>query len=105
MSERDWQQAVVDCARWNGWWVHHHHDSRRSEPGWPDLALLRPPEFMLVELKTDKGRVSPEQRHVLDMLDECGVEAWIWRPKDERDAFARLARKPASVLDATAQHR
>jgi hypothetical protein len=105
MSEAQWQALIMQFAKLHGWWAMHPYDSRRTERGWPDLVLIRPPEFVLVELKTDKGRVSPEQRHVLDMLDGCGVEAWIWRPKDERDAFARLARKTTSVLDATAQHR
>lgn len=93
MTEKAWQGNVVTVARLNGWWVHHHHDSRRSEPGFPDLVLLRPPELLMVELKTDRGRVTPEQRKVLDMLEACGVEAHVWRPADERDVFARLARK------------
>ena len=33
----------------------------RSERGWPDLALVRPPRFLLAELKTDKGMTTPSQ--------------------------------------------
>lgn len=106
MTEKDWQGLVVAAATVHGWWVFHPHDSRRSTPGWPDLALLRPPEFILVELKSDRGRVTPEQRQVLGMLDACGVEAFVWRPVDEPDVMARLRRKRSpstSGLDGRVQ--
>lgn len=94
LTERQWQELIVEAAAVHGWWVHHHYDSRRSSPGWPDLVLLRPPELVVVELKTDRGRIRPEQQVVLDMLAACGVEAHVWRPRDEAEAFARL-RGPA----------
>lgn len=94
LTEKAWQRLVVDAAQALGWHVHHHYDSRRSEPGFPDLVLLRPPEALFIELKTDVGKVTPAQIEFLDRLRRCNLETHIWRPSDEARAFSRLARKP-----------
>lgn len=93
LSEKDWQQQVVDFARLCGWWTHHHLHSRGSTPGWPDLVLVRVPELLLVELKTDTGKLSAEQVAVLAMLDGCGVETHVWRPRDWDAVHDRLLRR------------
>ncbi len=79
-TEKEFQQAVVDLARLNGWLVYHPFDSRRSTPGYPDLTLARPPRICYVELKTDKGRITAEQQKWLDALAKCSVEVYVWRP-------------------------
>lgn len=94
MTEAEWQLLLVEYAHLRGWWIYHTHDSRRSQPGWPDLVLLRPPEALFVEVKSASGRVSPEQAEVLQQLMRCDLEVHVWRPADEADAFARLARVP-----------
>lgn len=81
MSEKQWQAQVIDAARLLGWHAYHTHDSRRSEPGWPDLALVRD-RLVMAELKTDTGRVSAAQQRWLDMLEAAGVEVHVWRPRD-----------------------
>lgn len=90
LSEKDWQQTVIDTARAGGWWVHHHLDSRGSEEGWPDLVLLRPPACVFVELKTDRGQVRPAQAVVLEMLADSGLATAVWRPRDWPAVEARL---------------
>lgn len=92
LTEAQWQELVVEFARLHGWWAFHPYDSRRSAAGWPDLVLLRPPELVIVELKAENGRVSPDQARVLDGLRACGIEAPVWRPSDENYVFARLRR-------------
>lgn len=99
LSERDWQSTVTGLATVMGWWTHHHHDSRRSSEGWPDLVLLRPPDALFVELKTNTGRVRPEQALVLQMLSECGLEVHVWRPRDWEIVRSRLIRKPGKEND------
>lgn len=94
LSERDWQQLVVDVARLHRWDVYHTYDSRRSPAGFPDLLLTRPPELMFVELKTATGKVTAPQLAFLDRLERCHLEVHVWRPQDEERAFARLARTP-----------
>lgn len=82
-SERAFQASVVDLAELRHWRVWHDQDSRRNAAGMPDLILLRPPRLLFVELKTDRGRLRPEQREWLDELGRCpGVEVHVWRPGD-----------------------
>jgi hypothetical protein len=92
MIEREWQTQVVRYAKQLGWTVYHTHDSRRSEPGWPDLALVRE-RLVMAELKTDTGRVSESQQRWLALLDAAGVEAHLWRPKDIDDVLRVLTRR------------
>lgn len=94
-SEAGFQAAVVELAELTGWRTFHPHDSRRSNPGWPDLVLARPPVTIVAELKTEQGRVSVEQTEWLDALNACGIRAVVWRPEDW-PAIERLlsARRP-----------
>lgn len=92
MNEKEWQELVLHFARLHDWWCFHPYDSKKSAPGWPDLVMIRPPEFVVVELKTDKGTVTDSQRQVLAALEECGIEAHLWRPSDEAEVFERLKR-------------
>ena len=41
ISERAWQDVVVQAARLMGFHVYHAYDSRRSEPGFPDLTMVK----------------------------------------------------------------
>ncbi len=82
-SEADYQEQIVQLAELSGCWVYHHHDSRRSNPGFPDLMILRSPDLWLWELKTEKGRVRPEQHMVINALKEVKyIHAAIVRPSD-----------------------
>ncbi len=38
-AEGDFQAGVVRLAELRGWLVYHTHDSRRSQPEFPDLTL------------------------------------------------------------------
>lgn len=91
LTEAQWQELVVDFARLHGWRHYHTHDSRRSAAGFPDLVLVRGPELLFVELKSEKGRITPQQRQWLEALDAV-TETHVWRPSDEKEAFARLRR-------------
>jgi VRR-NUC domain-containing protein len=62
ISEKGLQAQVGELARLCGFPVYHTHDSRHSAPGFPDLVLARPPVIRFVELKTDTGRLRPQQR-------------------------------------------
>lgn len=95
MSERDWQSLVVDAARVHGWETFHVLDSRGMTAGWPDLVMIRPPEVLFVELKRANAKARPAQLHVLDMLERCELEVHVWRPQDEPEVLARLARRKA----------
>jgi hypothetical protein len=92
LNEAQWQELVVQFATLHGWATMHQLHSRGTEAGWPDLVLIRPPELLIVELKSERGKVSAAQQRWLADLAACGVETALWRPSDEAEVFARLGR-------------
>jgi hypothetical protein len=94
ISEKDFQQTVVEMAEALGWMVYHTYESRRSNPGFPDLVLTKGGRLIFAELKAQKGRVSPEQMQWLGALKLCpdGIGVFLWRPSDmdEIEAILRL---------------
>ncbi len=92
LTEREFQRQVMDLAGILGWTVYHSALSKWSERGWPDLAMVRPPRFVLAELKRETGRTTVHQDRWLALLRDCpGVETYLWRPSD-LDAVADLLR-------------
>ncbi|MCZ2261385.1 VRR-NUC domain-containing protein [Isoptericola sp. QY 916] len=87
MSEESLQRRVLRLARELGWKAYHTYDSRRSQPGWPDLALVsaKRRRFLVAELKKERGVVSAEQHAWLTALAAAGVETHVWRPTDLLD--------------------
>jgi len=82
-SEAAFQRQVIEVLKLNGWSVYHTHDSRRSEAGYPDLTGAHPDRgIIFAELKSQKGRVRPEQTAWLDTLRLAGARAYLWRPSD-----------------------
>lgn len=92
-SEAHFQTQVENLASLYGWTLQYHtRDSRRSQPGFPDLVLVRTPEILFWELKGEKTRVRPEQKVWIAALMACGLEAAILRPADWDEINARLSR-------------
>ena len=91
INEKAFQTIVITTARENGWMVYHTYDSRKSEPGFPDLCMVKNGFIMFVELKTDKGKVTSTQRQWIEQFlihqNRCQnsiVEIWrphIWEEK------------------------
>lgn len=84
MSEEQLQKAIVGAAQRAGWFVYHTYDSRRSTAGYPDLHLVHLTRGLSVfrELKTEKGRLTPDQIRWIQALTAAGVDAGVWRPAD-----------------------
>jgi hypothetical protein len=68
VTEAELQQLLTDAAELNGWLVFHDNDSRRNVAGFPDLVLVKPPRVLFLELKSEIGRVRPEQHVWMDAL-------------------------------------
>ena len=99
VTEREFQAQVIELATMLGWRVYHTHDSRRSHKGYPDLTLVRPSDhrqgrIVFAELKSERGKVRPEQREWLADLASIGppVESFLWRPSDLEAIGQVLAR-------------
>ena len=93
ITEKDFQATVIDLARTYGWIVGFTHDSRKSEPGEPDLRMVHPDQHRVIfaELKTVKGKLTkgrlnksgrwlPGQDEWQSALISSGVEYYLWRP-------------------------
>lgn len=80
VSEKTWQSQVVQLAKTLGFKTFHPFDSRRSAQGWPDLSLVRD-RLVLLELKTEKGKLSDFQREMIRSLVAAGVETYVLRPR------------------------
>ena len=116
MTEAQFQRSVIELAQINGWRVFHARKAQNGKGAWrtpvaadgagfPDLVLVKDGRLVFAELKTDTGRLRPEQKQWLDELSlvgidsagchECGgaqsfYDTVIWRPKDWDDILATL---------------
>lgn len=95
VSERTWQAVVVAEAKRRGWKVYSIHDSRTQEwgtdPGFPDLLMVRGERMLVVELKAQHGRLKPSQTAWRIALEgvPC-VEWYAFKPADEARVFELL---------------
>ena len=83
ITEKAFQEAVIEAASYLGWRHFHPYEMRKSDPGWPDLVLVRPPRLLFVELKSENGKVTDAQQEWMYVLTGVpGVEVYVWRPLD-----------------------
>lgn len=90
ITEKAFQDLIVQLAQWCGWRTYHTHDSRRSDAGWPDLVLVRERTesesrghlLLFRELKARRGRITPEQQLWGRLLLGAGASWAIWKPDD-----------------------
>ena len=99
-TERDFQKQVVALANLAGWRTYHTHDSRRSNPGFPDLVLVHRSQGRLIfaELKAQKGKLRTEQAEWLSDLWQITegrewAEVYVWRPSDWASIEATLTKR------------
>ena len=86
-TEKQFQAAVVQYAKLKGWEVYHTEFSIRSNKGFPDLTLARigkdgTGRIIFAELKSEKGKVTEDQKKWLELLSDCPCETYLWRPSD-----------------------
>lgn len=89
MTERQWQQQVVALLRTLGYRCYHTFDSRRSQPGFPDLCAIRD-RMLFLELKSEHGKLSDKQRDWITALHRAGAEVYVARPRHFDDLAAVL---------------
>lgn len=89
MLEKNFQSIVVYEAKKRGWLIYHTYDSRRSQPGFPDLVLVRD-KVLYRELKTEEGRLTPAQKMWGERLTAAGVDWCVWRPSMLKEIYRQL---------------
>lgn len=83
MSEAKLLAHVREHAEKNGWLVYHTHDSRRSEPGFPDIVAVRPNVVLFSELKRETEKLKPPQVAWRELLMRATrIDYHEWRPSD-----------------------
>jgi hypothetical protein len=92
VSEKQLMEAIRHYAKLRGYLTYHTYDSRRSDPGFPDLICVRGEAAWALELKTEKGRVTEDQKAWIDALNDVEeVRALIVRPS-QLDEIINLMR-------------
>ena len=92
VDESAFQKHVVNYATKLGWNI--NKNTVADQPGFPDLMLVKEPQIIYAELKTERGKVSIEQWKWLWRLTDSGQEAYVWRPSDLRFILERLRIEP-----------
>lgn len=92
MSEDDLLESILSLAQVLGWHFMHIRPARakvkgketyrtpyRGDKGFPDLVLSRAGVVLLVELKSETGKLSPDQEFWAKAI---GESYRLWRPHD-----------------------
>jgi hypothetical protein len=116
VTERDLQDAVIQCARLLGWRVAHFRPALTAHgwrtpveadgAGFPDLVLVRDGWVVFAELKSARGARPIEQADWLEALRECErtndrVLVLLLMPRHwVSGEVEQLLRDPASMSEA-----
>lgn len=97
ITEKQFQAQVIELAQRLGWATHHTWTQIHSPAGFPDIVAARGPRLLVAELKSEKGRLTAEQRDWLARFRVTGTEAYLWKPSDWDDIVAIFTarRRPA----------
>ena len=98
VTEKQLQSTILDALGYMGWKTYHTFDSRRSNPGFPDIVAVKGGRVMAVELKSEKGKIRPEQIEWLDALSITPTETHLVRPST-MDSFLEEAALSGTNLE------
>lgn len=92
MTEAQLQELVISLARCYHWRVAHFRAARTNKgyrtpvaadgAGFPDLLMLKNGRLVVVELKSDTGKVARRQEEWLEAFYWADAEIATWRPAD-----------------------
>lgn len=97
VTEAEFTNSVIALAQLRGWKVAHFRPARtirgwrtavQGDIGFPDLVLARNGVVIFAELKTDKGKIRPEQE---EWHQQIGT-VYVWRPGDIRTEILDVLR-------------
>jgi hypothetical protein len=102
MNESELVSAIIELAGATNWYRHHQRPAQnrsgqwssaiQGDKGWVDLALAHKvrPNLLLIEVKSDTGRLSAEQKVWGERLQfvaamSPGLRYGVWAPPEWRD--------------------
>lgn len=93
LLELPFMEEVRTYATHCGWLTYHTYSSKKSDPGFPDMVLIRGQDVLFVELKTNERTSTPSQEQTtwLYALEYAGQASYLWRPRDWPAVLTRLA--------------
>ena len=110
MLERDIQESIRQTAQQFGWssrsshtftrvpdsrmgFFYHTWNSQKSEKGFPDIVMSNGTHLIIAEVKRNKphGKVSDEQKNMLDILSEHIPLTFLWREDDLDEVYQVLS--------------
>ncbi len=87
--EAPWMNQVIETAEWLGFLAYHVYDSRKDNPGFPDIWCVGKPggrnagRLVVIETKTETGVLTSDQLAWLGALAMVRtVEVMTARPRD-----------------------
>jgi hypothetical protein len=104
--ESEFQAKVIETARLLGYRVAHFRPAL-TKHGWRtavsadgagffDLVMVNPVRFRVIyaELKSETGKLSPEQKEWADAMLKAGQEVYCWKPNQFDEVAKILQKKP-----------
>ena len=93
MSEAAFLKQICAIAKLRGWLIYHAKPAQvgerwathfQGDAGFPDLILLHPVSgrLLAVELKAERGKLSPLQKRWLMAFDAGSHFNSVWKPSD-----------------------
>jgi hypothetical protein len=94
MTENELKDIVISVAKRYGWLIHHDLPAQNNrgrwltniqgDAGFPDLLMVHPVsgKILAVELKSERGKLSPLQKRWLMAFDAGGIFNSVWIPSD-----------------------
>jgi len=98
---------VIKLLQLNGWRVLHIRPARRKSTedgerwetpvqcdgkGFCDILALRDDRELIAELKSEKGKKTPEQEEWIQAFLRAGREVYLWRPRDWEEIVEVVSR-------------
>ena len=116
-SEKDFQATIIQLAQLCGWMIAHFRPAMTSKGwrtpvqgdiGFPDLVLVSPPcksgprlgkrIVAFIEVKSDRGKLTAEQKKWLDALHDVDwAMAGVWKPGDTAEVEDFLAQNETEL--------
>lgn len=106
-TEATFCALVLQACRDFGWTAAHFRPALTAKgwrtavqgdgKGWPDIIAVKGDRLLAAELKSAKGKLTPEQEDWLGRLGEAGVEIYLWRPTDLAEVLSVLSGGQAQV--------